>query len=205
MSLARSAIGSERNQTAASSIPRGEPSTNLQMLRTCGRGSTKRIQIVDSAGDVGQYNSLVLMPVRDVRGQIIEKSFISYYDATKGDLKVVYCGNENCSIGNAIQTLDTEGDVEQYTSMKLASDGSPTMSYYDVTNGDLKVAICDPGQPFAKVPTIPCQEKQYNVIQTVDSYKNIGQNSSLVLDASNNPVISYYYTNYTGLRFARRL
>jgi hypothetical protein len=176
------------------------------MVATCNSDcSTKRTQVLDSAGDVGKYNSLVLIPVRDPRGQIIEQPFVSYYDATNGDLKTVYCGNANCSRGNAIQTLDSEGDVGQSTSLKLASNGSPTMSYYDVTNGDLKVAICDPGQPLAKVPTIPCQEKQYNLIQTVDSYKDIGQNSSLVLDANNNPVISYYYTSYTGLRFARRL
>jgi nitrous oxide reductase accessory protein NosL len=176
------------------------------LVATCDSDcSTKRIQVVDSAGDVGKYNSLVLLPFRDPRGQIVERPFVSYYDATNGDLKTVYCGNANCSGGNAIQTLDSEGDVGQYTSLKLSSKGSPVMSYYDVTNGDLKVAICDPGQPLAKVPTIPCQETQRNVIQTVDSYKDIGQYSSLALDANNNPVISYYYTSYTSLRFARRL
>ena len=66
------------------------------------------------------------------------------------------------------------------------------------------MAYCDPGLPLAKVPTTPCQEKQSNVIQTVDSYKDIGQYSSLALDANNNTVISYYYTSYQGLRFARR-
>ncbi len=176
------------------------------MVATCDRDcSTKRIQLVDTIGDVGKYNSLVLIPFQDPRGQITERPFVSYYDATNGDLKTVYCGNIYCSSGNTFQTLDSEGDVGQYTSLKLSSNGSPVMSYYDATNQDLKVAYCDPGQPFAKVPTIPCQETQYNVIQTVDSYKDIGQYSSLVLDANNNPVISYYYTSYQGLRFARRL
>jgi hypothetical protein len=176
------------------------------VVATCDRDcSTKRIQTVDSAGNVGGYNSLVLIPFQDPRGQITERPFISYYDVTNGDLKTVYCGNVYCTGGNVFQTVDSEGDVGQYTSLKLSSKGSPVMSYYDATNGDLKVAHCDPGQPFAKIPTTPCQEKQSNVIQTVDSYKDVGQYSSLALDANNNAVISYYYTSYQGLRFARRL
>jgi hypothetical protein len=175
------------------------------MVATCEREcSAKRTQVVDSAGNVGQYNSLVLIPFQDPRGQIVERPFVSYYDATNGDLKTAYCGNAVCTAGNVFQTVDSDGDVGQYTSLKLSSKGGPVMSYYDVTNGDLKVAYCDPGQPFAKIPTTPCQEKQSNTIQTVDNYKDVGQNSSLVLDANNNAVISYYYTSYNSLRFARR-
>ncbi len=175
------------------------------MVATCEREcSAKRTQVVDSAGNVGKYNSLVLIPFQDPRGQIVERPFVSYYDATNGDLKTAYCGNAACTAGNVFQTVDSDGDVGQYTSLKLSSRGGPVMSYYDVTNSDLKVAYCDPGQPFAKIPTTPCQEKQYNIIQTVDNYKDVGQYSSLVLDANNNAVISYYYTSYKGLRFARR-
>jgi nitrous oxide reductase accessory protein NosL len=175
------------------------------MVATCEREcSAKRTQVVDSAGNVGQYNSLVLIPFQDPRGQIVERPFVSYYDATNGDLKTAYCGNAACTAGNVFQTVDSDGDVGQYTSLKLSSKGGPVMSYYDVTNQDLKVAYCDAGQPFAKIPTTPCQEKQNNIIQTVDSYKDVGQYSSLALDANNNAVISYYYTSYQSLRFARR-
>jgi hypothetical protein len=111
------------------------------IVATCNKDcSTKRIQIVDSAGDVGQYNSLVLIPVQDVRGQITERPFVSYYDATNGDLKTVYCGNIYCSSGNTFQTVDSEGDVGQYTSLKLASNGSPTISYYYTTYHGLRFA-----------------------------------------------------------------
>jgi hypothetical protein len=166
-------------------------------------------QIVDSAGDVGQYNSLALVPVRDALGQIKEqRPFISYYDATNGDLKIAYCANANCSsdgfsISNHIQTLDSQGDVGQMTSLKRARDGSPIISYYDAANQDLKIAYCDPGQSLAKVPTLPCQETQRNVILTIDTVGDAGQNSSLALDANDKPVISYYQATYASLRVIR--
>jgi hypothetical protein len=163
-----------------------------------------RTQIVDSAGDVGRYNSLVLVPVRDARGQIKEqRPFISYYDATNGDLKIADCGDANCSSGNRFQTLDSQGDVGQMTSLKRASDGSPIISYFDATNRDLKIAYCDPGESLAKVPTLPCQEMKYNIILTIDSVGDAGQNSSLALDANNKPVISYYQATYASLRVIR--
>ena len=164
-------------------------------------------QIVDSAGDVGQYNSLVLVPVLNARGQKEQRPFISYYDATNGDLKIAYCANANCSSdrssSNSIQTLDSQGNVGQMTSLKLARDGSPIISYYDAANQDLKIAYCDPGQSLAKVPTLPCQETQRNVILTIDNVGDAGQNSSLALDANDKPVISYYQATYASLRVIR--
>ncbi len=170
-------------------------------------GTDIHTEVVDSAGDVGRYNSLALVSVLNARGQKEQRPFISYYDATNGDLKIAYCANTDCSSDRSnstyIQTLDSQGDVGQMTSLKRASDGSPIISYYDAANQDLKIAYCDPGQSMAKVPTLPCQETQRNVILTIDSVGDAGQNSSLALDANDKPVISYYQATYASLRVIR--
>jgi len=113
---------------------------------------------------------------------------MSYYDATNGDLKVVYCGDEGCTSGNFYQVVDSAGDVGQYTAVSRVF----SISYYDVTNHNLKVAFCDPGNLYASVPTRPCEETQDNLIETVDSAGDVGQYTSLVLDSSENAIVSYY-------------
>jgi len=99
----------------------------------CSAGNTNTN--VDSAGNVGMYTSITIgtdgLPV------------ISYYDSTNQDLKVVKCGNVACSSGNAMTTVDSTGNVGQYTtSISIGADGLPVIAYYDATNGDLKVAKC---------------------------------------------------------------
>jgi hypothetical protein len=109
-------------------------------------------QYVDSSFDpainVGAYNSIAFRPYDDI-------PFISYYDATNGDLMLaspVPPGNGNCGVnGNWwCRAVDGDlphggGDVGQFSSIDIWGD-SPTnwklaISYYDATNAALKVAI----------------------------------------------------------------
>ncbi|MFH1105204.1 MAG: hypothetical protein V1757_09750 [Actinomycetota bacterium] len=138
---------------------------------TCSAYNTYRA--VDTTGNVGQYTSLVL----DASGYPV----ISYFDASNGDLKVAHCGDPTCSASNIIRAVDT-GGVGLYTSLVLDASGNPVISYNDGWNGDLKVAHC--GDPTCSAS---------NIIRAVDTAGDVGQYTSLVLDAGGNPVISYYH------------
>jgi predicted regulator of Ras-like GTPase activity (Roadblock/LC7/MglB family) len=99
---------------------------------SCSAGNT--LTTVDSAGAFGFFSSMTLgtdgLPV------------ISYKDNTNGDLKVAHCGNTSCSAGNTFTVVDSAGNVGIQSSITVGTDGLPVISYYDATNGDLKVAHC---------------------------------------------------------------
>ena len=89
---------------------------------------------VDSTGDVGISTSIAIgadgLPV------------VSYHAYTNLDLKVLHCGNTACTNGISANTVDSTGYVGINTSITIGADGLPVISYYDVTNGDLKVLHC---------------------------------------------------------------
>ncbi len=113
---------------------------------TCSAGNT--FTTVDNAADVGSYISLKL----NASGLPI----ISYYDTTNTSLKLAMCGDAACSAGNTITTVDNAADVGQYTSLTLNANGFPVISYYDATNGDLKLATFTPtsAEISGGVPTL---------------------------------------------------
>ena len=139
---------------------------------------------VDATDDVGQHVSVAFDPETDV-------PYISYYDATYGDLKMAYYTGAGGNCGPAsdwsCETVDSGGDVGQYSSIAVdPTDNQPIIAYYDATNGALKLAI----------GTV--------VGWTIDTVHDpslvvAGQYTSLKLDSSGTTRIAYYYSSIMGL------
>jgi hypothetical protein len=127
----------------------------------------------DATAGVGQYTSIAIgtdgLPL------------ISYYDAATFDLKVAHCDNISCSGGGiTATTLDAAGDVGQYTSITIGADGLGLISYYDVTNGDLKIAHCANTDCTAAT------------ISKLDTAGDVGRYTSITIGADGLGLISYY-------------
>jgi hypothetical protein len=138
----------------------------------CSSGNT--ITNVDSTDNIGRHTDIAIgtdsFPV------------ISYHDSTNGDLKVVKCGNAACSSGNTITTVDTTSTViGTYTSLAIGIDGLPVISYFDATNGNLKVMKCG---------NAACSSG--NSSTTPDTAGVVGEYTSLAIGTDGFPVISYF-------------
>ena len=123
----------------------------------CSSGNT--ITTVDSSGDVGRGTSIAIgadgLPV------------ISYGDVSNLDLKVVKCGNHSCSSGNTITTVDGAlASLGLENSIAIGTDGLPIISYYDITNTDLKVAKCGNAACSSgnTLTTVDTSDSRYNRI-----------------------------------------
>lgn len=142
------------------------------------------ITTIDSTGNVGTHSSIAVtsddLPV------------IAYYDDTNDNLKVIKCGNTSCSSGNTTTTIDSTGDVGKGTSIGIGGDGFPVISYWDTTNGSMKVAHCG---------NAACSSG--NTLTTVDA--SVGGalfSSSLAIGTDGFPVIAYYSTA-NGIEFIK--
>jgi hypothetical protein len=141
------------------------------------------IQTVDSAGLVGQESAITL--------DRSSRPVISYFDRTNYALKLVHCGDATCSSGNSFVTVDNNGQVGVGSSLTLDSNDRPVISYYDISNGHLKLAHCADANCTSDTSII-----------TVDSSGDVGRQSSLVLDSSGRPVIGYFDAGNSALKLA---
>ena len=139
-----------------------------QNLALSSSNSNWQIETIDpSAGNVYFGNDLAINSAG--------LPCVAYYDPGGADL--VYA----CRTGGSWQpvTVDSAGDVGQYTSLALDADDHPHISYQDNlgTNQHLKYAHHD-GTGWISV--------------TVDSAYYTGAFTSIALDNAENPMITYY-------------
>ena len=127
-----------------------------------------------ASSDVGQYSSIAVgtdgLPI------------VSYYAQTPTNnfLKVAHCTNVACTSAPVITTVDsTSVNVGLYTSIAIGANGLAAISYYDATNGDLKLATCS---------TFDCSSS----LHLIDSTNDVGQYSSLAFGDDGLAIISYY-------------
>jgi hypothetical protein len=104
-------------------------------------------------------------------------------------LKLLHCDNSDCS-RSSISVPDSSNIIGKYTSLVLDAAGNPVVSYYDGSNGDLKLLHCDDPS---------CTGDESSNISTPDTTGDVGSYTSLALDAAGNPVISYWASK-TGLK-----
>jgi len=134
--------------------------------------ATITLSKADTAGDVGSFASLAL--------DAGNRPVISYLSVVPFELRVLHCGDPTCSFGNTITAPDSARFVGSQTSLALDNTGSPVVAYMDTQFNQLKLLHCsDPN----------CSSN--NTISVVGSRRSGGWNTSLVLDASGNPVIAY--------------
>ncbi|MCA9952674.1 MAG: hypothetical protein KDE48_23655, partial [Anaerolineales bacterium] len=146
--------------------------------------SPQRTTVDDGNGDwVGLHTSLAL--------NNYDVPAISHYNDTDDDLLFTLCYNEPCQ-GSTTQTVDATGDVGKYNSLALKSNSEPVISYFDDTANDLMIAVC---------ANLGCSAHTLNIVSGILNV-DTGKYSSLALNSSDKPIISFYSDLITGLILA---
>ena len=142
-------------------------------IAKCGNATctTATISTVDTAPNQGSHSSLVV----PADGRPV----VSYSDVTGASLKVLKCGNAACTSGNVLSVVDPSFSLEIASSIAIAADGFPIISYAGVSTG-LKVAKCG---------NAACSSG--NIFTMVDGASNVGFPSSMVVPTDGRPVIAY--------------
>ena len=135
---------------------------------------------------VGRFTSVALTSA--------DVPIVSYIDYTNSTLKLAICNNAACS-SPTVKTIDTVGAVgfsstEYSTSLALTASDIPVISYYDMVNDYIKIAVCDATE--CTTPTFDIQRRP----------GTSGFKSAIALSSDDRYVLSYHDGLVGGLRYA---
>jgi hypothetical protein len=111
------------------------------------------------------------------------------YNSGSYDFEFVKCSNAACTSSSRV-TIDTSNTGES-SSIAIAADGNPIMTYYDDSTDDLMVAKCS---------DTSCSS--FNTY-TVESTNSVGLANSIAIGTDGLPIISYYETTNYYLKVAK--
>ncbi len=137
------------------------------------------LQIVDEAGNIGEFSSLAL----DSTG----RAHIAYYASSGRDLAHAAQQMDESWIS---QRPDGQDEVGQHASIAVDPDGVLHIAYYNASTTNLMLAT----NWFSAIWTV----------QTVDGTDDVGEYASLAFDAAGDPHISYYDRKNKDLMYATR-
>jgi hypothetical protein len=141
-------------------------------------------KVIDSSDVTGWWTSIAV----DGSG----KAHISYYNATKGDLKYATGKENNWSVSSAQKT----GIIGWYTSIALnPANGIPAILYYNATTGWLQYTAKTGSRGGWSIPQ--------NVGVNSSASRDVGRRSSLALNGVGVPFISYLDQSSGLLKYAR--
>jgi len=138
------------------------------------------IRTIDSTGDVGWHNALVIGNDGN--------PMMSYFDSTRRDLKLARCLDRSCGEVTA-SALDL-GGVGMGTDIVIGKDGLPFIAYWDFLNDDLKAAHC--GEPDCDAPQLV----------RVDTEGSVGSNPAVAIGVDGLPIIAYHDHTNSDLKVA---
>lgn len=145
--------------------------------------TAQTVTTLDTAGWVGAFSSGIV--------RMDGLPLFSYFDSDNGSLKVADCQNVTCTTA-ITRTVDTSGaaSVGWFSVATLGVDGLPFISYYDNSNGNLKVAHCQDAGCVAAT------------ITTLDATGDVGEFTAIALGVDGLPIIGYRDDTQNALKVA---
>jgi hypothetical protein len=147
---------------------------------TPGKWSTRMVANTEGrGGDMAKNAGCILSLALDSE----KNPHIAYFDKTRKELMYAFWDGKEW----ITEIVDQNGETGWHPSLAMYHD-QPSISYYDISRGELRFATRDPAT-------------QKWVPSTVDK-GGVGSDSSLAFDSTGNPGIAYYDGKHHALKYA---